>query len=203
MQSMVGVDHPLAGAIYESSISQGPGHIALTDFQRLGVEFEIAVKLSSDLVNIGRPHTIDTVSAAVDSIAPAFELVEDRNADYDALDACGLIAENCWNAGVILGDFIEQFDLVYLPMLETRLTIDGYAQDKAKAGDVMGHPFSVVAWVADLLISQGKQLEAGMIVMTGSSMRTRFPATDTNYGFSVQGVGTVDLHINAMADTSS
>jgi len=193
MQNMVGIDHPLAGTLYRNSIFHGNTKVNLNEFRRLGVEFEIAVKLSSDLVNIGRPHNIETVSASVASVAPAFELVDDRDADYDALEACGLIAENCWNAGVVIGEYRDDFDVSKLPGLETRLNVNGADEDLAHVGDVMGHPFAVVAWMADLLISQGGQLDAGMTVMTGSSMKTRFPDAGTQFRFAVEGLGSVEL----------
>ena len=49
MQQMCGVDQPLAGAIFSSVVQQSPAQISLADFQHVGVEFEVAVKLSADL----------------------------------------------------------------------------------------------------------------------------------------------------------
>jgi 2-keto-4-pentenoate hydratase len=34
---------------------------------------------------------------------PAFELIEDRNADYARTAATSLIVENCWNGRVVTG----------------------------------------------------------------------------------------------------
>ena len=33
----------------------------------------------------------------------AFELIEDRNADYKSSKALSLIADNAWNGGIVLG----------------------------------------------------------------------------------------------------
>jgi 2-keto-4-pentenoate hydratase len=55
----------------------------------------------------------------------------------------------------------------------------------------MGHPFESVAWVAGLLASQGKQLRAGMIVMTGSTLATRFPIAGEACRYEVEGLGSV------------
>ena len=57
--------------------------------------------------------------------------------------------------------------------------------------DAMGHPFESVAWLAGLLAGQGKQLRAGMIVMTGSTLATRFPTAGEEYSYEVEGLGTV------------
>lgn len=191
MQEMVGVDHPLAGAIFESALQTGNVQIALQDFQHLGLEFELAVKLKGSLGPIAGGHNVESVASAVGSIAPAFELVEDRDADYSNIDAYSLIAENCWNAGVIIGDYRADYDVANLALCATSLTVDGEMQDSAKVGDVMGHPFEVVAWVANLLLDQGRQLEAGMMVMTGSSMKTRFPTPGSHFQFNIDGVGSI------------
>lgn len=193
MQEMVGVNHPLAGAIFESVVEPGGGSIRLADFVRIGLEFEIAVKLKQDLGPRGGGHDIDSVAEAVASVAPAFELVEDRNADYDNIDAYSLIAENCWNAGVVVGDFTENYNVATFADTATTLELNGTAMDHSVVGDAMGHPFAVVAWVANLLLDQGRRLESGMIVMTGSSMKTRFPTTGDEFKFTVDGLGAVSI----------
>ncbi len=191
MQEMVGVDHPLAGALFQSALRRDGESVNLSDYGRLGLEFEIAVQLDRALGPRKGGHTIETVADAVRAVAPAFELVDDRNADYDKIDAYSLIAENCWNAGVIVGEFVTQFDAPGLPGLATSLTLNETATDQSLVGDVMGHPFEVVAWVANLLLGQGRQLEADMIVMTGSSMKTQFPVAGDEFVFSVDTLGSV------------
>lgn len=193
MQQMVGVNHPLAGAIFGSVVQPGGGRVRLSEFVRIGLEFEIAVKLKQSLGPRSGGHDIDSVAEAVAAVAPAFELVEDRHADYDNIDAYSLIAENCWNAGVIVGDFTDNYDVATFADTATSLKLNGTAVDQSIVGDAMGHPFAVVAWVANLLLDQGRQLESDMIVMTGSSMKTRFPTNNDEFQFSVDGLGTVSV----------
>ena len=65
------------------------------------------VRLKRDLVPEGGVPSLVEVAAAVDAVAPAIEIVDDRRADYRALDALSLIADNAWNAGIVLGDFVQ------------------------------------------------------------------------------------------------
>ncbi len=104
MQKLMGITHPCGGAIFARTIRTSPARLRTADFVNLRVESEIALKLGADLPALGAPWTRDAVVPAVASAMPAFELIEDRHADYNTTDASSLIVENCWNGGVVLGD---------------------------------------------------------------------------------------------------
>jgi 2-keto-4-pentenoate hydratase len=193
MQQMCGVDHPLAGAILSSLLYRSPARLPIAQFIRLGVEFEVAVKLGADLPAAAGPHTRESVARAVAACMPAFELVEDRNADYKNLEAFSLIADNCWNGGNVLGTPVSDWQRLDLETTPTRLWINGEPAGEGKTGDAMGHPFAVVAWVANLLNQQGKALQRDMIVMTGSSITTRFPNAGDTLKFAIDGMGEIEL----------
>ncbi len=193
MQEMCGVDHPLAGALLSSVVQRSPARVPTSRFVHLGVEFEVAVRLGADLAATGRPHTRDSVAPAVAACMPAFELVDDRHADYSTLDAFSLIADNCWNAGNVLGDPVSGWRDLDLPAAATRLSIDGEAAGEGTVGAAMGHPLEVVAWVANLLDQRGQRLERDMIVMTGSSNTTRFPEAGERLRFAIDGLGAIEL----------
>jgi len=103
MQQMTGVDQPAAGAIFSKVVHASPARIDLAAYHHLGVEFEVAVRLGDDLPARGGPWTRESVAGRVAACLPAFELVEDGDADYKALDAFTLVAQNTWNGGVVLG----------------------------------------------------------------------------------------------------
>ena len=103
MQEFCGVDHPLSGAIFKSKVHPSPYSLDLDNHRHLGLECEIAVQMGSDLKLGESPHTRESVASQVEICYPAFELIEDRNADYDALNPFDSVSENAWNAGVVLG----------------------------------------------------------------------------------------------------
>lgn len=191
MQDFVGVDHPLAGVVYASRVHASPATRSLSQYQHIGVEFEVTVRLAAALEAGGAPHTRDGVAAAVSTLAPSFELVEDRNADYAALNAFDLIAENSWNAGLILGDEVSGWQQVDLVDGATRLWVDSEPAGEGRVGDALGHPFDAVAWLANMLNARGESLAAGSLVMTGSSITTKFPVAGEHYRFAVDGLGEV------------
>ena len=193
MQEFVGVSEPLAGVLYSSRIQPGPATCKISDFQHVGVEFEVTVRMGADLPASARPHTRESVASAIATCAPSYELVEDRNADFNDINVFNLIAENCWNAGLIIGHERTDWRDVDLENGGTHLWIDGKPAGDGRTGDALGHPLEVVAWLANLLNDQGTLLERDMLVMTGSSITTRFPDRPCHYRFEVDGLGAVEI----------
>ncbi|MEX0923159.1 MAG: fumarylacetoacetate hydrolase family protein [Rhodovibrionaceae bacterium] len=195
MQQMVCVDQPLSGAIFASRVRKAPAVLKPKDFQHLGVECELAVRLGAPLTGARGLYSRDSVAGAVAEILPAFELVDDRHADYTQIDAESLTADNAWNAGIVLGPAClewEDFDFV-----ESRglLKINGKLQAEGKAGDALGHPLDALAWLANALVRRGKPLEAGALVMTGSIVRTVFPQAGDSLHFELEDCGEARLTI--------
>jgi 2-keto-4-pentenoate hydratase len=192
MQQMTGVDQPAAGAIFASVVHPSPARVDVRAYHHLGVEFEVAVRLG-DALPAGRPWTRASVADRVAACLPAFELVEDGDADYKQLDAFTLIAQNTWNGGVVLGPPGADWRKVDLETAVTRCWINDAPAGQGKTGDAMGHPFEAVAWLANLLNARGRRLERDMIVMTGSSITTKFPAPGDRIRFVVDGLGEAAL----------
>jgi 2-keto-4-pentenoate hydratase len=195
MQQMTGVDQPAAGAIFSTVAHPSPHRLDLGAYHHLGVEFEVAVRLSDDLPASGGPWTRASVASKVDACLPAFELVEDGDADYKTLDAFTLIAQNTWNGGVVLGAPVTSWRGLDLETAVTRCWINEQPSGQGKTGDALGHPFEAVAWLANLLNGRGRQLTRGMIVMTGSSITTKFPAPGDRVRFAIDGLGEIGLEV--------
>ena len=61
--------------------------------------------------------------------------------------------------------------------------------------DVMGHPLDALAWLANQQAGRGQPLRAGMLVMTGSIIATRFVAVGDSVRFRVAGMPEVHVDI--------
>jgi 2-keto-4-pentenoate hydratase len=193
MQQMTGVDQPAAGAIFSTAVHPSPARVDVTAYHHLGVEFEVAVRLADDLPASGGPWTRASVAGRVAACMPAFELIEDGDADYKTLDAFTLIAQNTWNGGVVLGAAAPAWQDVDLEIAVTRCWINDQPAGEGKTGDALGHPLEAVAWLANLLNRRGRLLSNGMIVMTGSSITTKFPAPGDRIRFAIDGLGEISL----------
>jgi 2-keto-4-pentenoate hydratase len=194
MQEMCGIDSPIAGVIVQDRVHKSGARLRPTDYGRLGLEFEIAVRMARDLAPDGRALGLADAAQAVDAICPAFEIIDDRHADYGNLELLSLIADNAWNAGIVLGDFVKPWpDLV---AIEGIVCVDGEVVDRGFGRDVLGHPFHSVVWLAAHLAETGAKLQAGDIVMTGSLALTRFPDRACEYRFDLSGLAAVEVSIN-------
>jgi 2-keto-4-pentenoate hydratase len=196
MQQLTGVDQPAAGAIFSTVVFRSPARVDLAAYHHLGVEFEVAVRIGEDLPASGGPWTRVSVADGVTACMPAFELVEDGNADYKTLDAFTLVAQNTWNGGVVLGTPVAAWRGVDLETAVTRCWVNDAPAGQGKTGDALGHPLEAVAWLANLLNRRGRMLARDMIVMTGSSITTRFPGPGDRVRFAIDGLGEVALEVS-------
>lgn len=66
MQAMCGIDQPLAGAVLASRVQGSGARLDRMAFGRLGLEFEICVRIGSDLPARTDPYTRAEVTAAAE-----------------------------------------------------------------------------------------------------------------------------------------
>jgi len=184
MQDLMGITHPCGGAIFSRTIHPSPTRIAKSDFVNLRIESEIALKLGSDMPASRAPWSAETVVPFVAGAMPAYELIEDRNAVYTETNAVSMIVENCWNGGVVIGapKSIKPQDIIGMT---GRQTLNGKQIGEGKSED----PFATLAWLANLLAERGRDLKAGMVVITGSLIPTFSIQAGDRCVFTVDGLG--------------
>lgn len=195
MQQMVGFNEPCAGAVFASGIYQSPASIDGAAYVHLGAECEVAVLLSQDMPSEFAPYDRGSAADAVGALMPAFELVDDRGADYSDLFFLGVVADNAWNAGIVLGPQITAWHDIDLAIARGAMVINGQQVGEGMGGDVMGHPLEALAWLANTLAARGKTLSQGMIVMTGSIVSTKFLSPGDSATVSIHGLGEAQLTV--------
>ncbi len=168
MQQLAGIDHPSEGAIRAPLVRESPAEVPATDFVDLLVESEIAVSLAHDLPATGAPHSRNSVADAIATCMAGIEVADARGVDYDELDVPLLIADNSMNRGCVLGPAVEDWRGIDLAATAGRMFINGELVGEGHGRDALGHPFEVVAWLANNLNKRGRMLRAGDVVLTGS-----------------------------------
>ena len=186
MQRLMGIDHPCGGMIYANTIHDSPARLDRDKFMHVVVECELAVRLGRDLPAQPLSYTRETVRAAIDAVMPAFELIEDRHADYKSTAAASLIADNAWNDGIVLGAPMPP-PAGDLDGLDGGLAINGRQAHAGKTDD----PLGALAWVANLAVERGRPLSRGMVVITGSVIATLPIANGDRFEFTIGGLGSV------------
>jgi 2-keto-4-pentenoate hydratase len=196
IQDLVGADRPCVGAVLDTRIHRSPATIALAGFVRLGLEFELAVRVARPMTGVPGGYDAASARAAVDAVAPAFELVEDRGADYATFDVATIIADNCWNGGIVLGPELPGWEAVDWRTQPVTLTY-GEDVERAVTGEALGDPFAALAVVAENLLERGHHLQPGQWVMTGSTLKTRFAKPGDKARYAIDGMGAVEMTVTA------
>jgi 2-keto-4-pentenoate hydratase len=190
MQELMGINHPCGGAVFSRTIHASPARLRAADFVNLRIESEIALQLGADLPASGAPWTRERVAPAVAAALPAFELIEDRNADYAKTEASSLIVENCWNGGIVTGT-PKRIALDDLVGTTGRLTLGGKQVGEGAAED----PCATLAWLANHVAERGRDLKAAMVVITGSLIPTVSIAPGQRAVFTVDGLGDIVMDV--------
>lgn len=188
MQRLMGIDHPCGGAIFASMLHRSPAKLRCAGYVNVAVECEIAVRLGADLPG-GRPYDRDSIADAVESCMAAIEIVDDQKADYKLADGLNLVANNAWNAGCVIGPAVTNWRGLDLAGLSGRMQINGAEVGRGIGADVLGHPFTALAWLATTLAERGRPLRAGMVISTGSIVSTRWPKPGDTVVAQLAGLG--------------
>ena len=194
MQTYLGVPEPAFGRILASNVLRSPAGFRTPGHVPIGIECEIAVRLSRD-VPPGSPVT--TVAEATDFIGevfPAIEIVENRYGDFKACGVPTLMADDFFHRACVIGDPVPAWRDVALDALGGRTSIDGAVVAEGVSADVLGHPLNALVWLSGRLAGAGAGLTAGMNVMTGSITPVhwveRFPAKSA---IEIDGLGRSEL----------
>jgi len=185
----MGIDHPCGGMIFASRIHHSPATIDKAEFVNLRIECELAVRVDRELPPGKTPHTRETVRAAVAEVMAAFELIEDRHADYKSCSAMSLIADNAWNGGIVIGAGVPAPRGHDLSGIAGRLVRNGNEVAAGRTDD----PLGALAWLANLAAGRGRPIQAGMVVITGSVVPTIDVAAGERLAFALDGVGNVSM----------
>ena len=195
MQTMTGLPTPISGRLHRRQVVGSPAAVRTSDYGRLIVEFEIAIRIGHDLAAAGEPYDASSVATAVAALGPALELADDRNADYGRLAGQGLalIADNAWNQGAVLGELREDWSRLSINDLAGEAFINGVSVGRGRGADLMGGPLHALAWLANQAIGMGDPLRAGEIAILGSMITSKFPQAGDRIEYRIEGFSPVVL----------
>jgi 2-keto-4-pentenoate hydratase len=197
MRAMVGLHTPIAGQLHARQVVTGDASVRAAQYGRLVVEFEIGFRMAADLPPRRTPYTRNEVAAAVAAAMPAFEVADDRGADYATLAARALelAADNAWNEGAVLGAPVAEWRRLDLAALQGRAFVNGAVVGEGRGADSMGHPLAALQWVANHLAGRGRALRCGDVVISGSLVTSKFPKAGDTLRFEADGLGAVELRV--------
>ena len=197
LQQSSGISEPVAGVILADNVRHSPAVLNSADFVQPGIECEVGVRLGRDLPASGAPYDRAGVSEAVESVATAFEVVDNRRTQGQDTQTQLLttIASNILNAGIVLGDPVTDWRGIHLAGCRGYMEINSELVGEGMGSDVMGHPLEPLAWLANNLASRGQELKAGMVVITGSIVSPKWLKPGDSALIELEGLGRAELSV--------
>jgi len=196
MQEYLKIPNPCAGFVYAPTVREQDGEFEFDSFQHVGVECEIVVRLGQDLPATEEPYERVTVAPAVDAVMAGIEVVDDRWVDYRSMDVATLIADDFFGAGCVRGGPITAWRDLDLAYLSGSMSINGIEVGSGVGGDIMGHPFEALAWLANTGVKHGCPLRAGEFVFLGSIVETKWLEQGDFVEIDIEGLGRATARFN-------
>ena len=164
MQQQQGVHEPCLGHLIKSGQRNSPAVFLHGELYSPGFENELCLRLNSPLE--GHSLSIEMIAGAVESVAPALEIIE-RRSPFGSDFPLG-IAGNAQQHAFVTGTFVPFSKKIDLAKIIATVTINGETVETAMGSEVLGNPLESLRWLAKKLPTFGHKLEKGTLVMTGS-----------------------------------
>ncbi len=191
MQAFLNIPNPCAGEVFAPTLFRRHGTFRTADYLHVGVECEIAVELASDLGGTAGRGEVDRANAAgaIGAVMASIEVVDDRYRDYTTLGTPTLIADDFFNAGVVLGEPVRDWRSLDLLATSGRMLINGEDVGTGRGADILGDPLNALIWLAGNEARRGRTLRAGTFVSLGSVVATCWVSAGDEVRIEIDGLG--------------
>ncbi|MBO0877328.1 MAG: fumarylacetoacetate hydrolase family protein [Pseudonocardia sp.] len=165
MQRMIGVDSPDYGPVLASTVYADGDEVPVDRFIQPKIEAEIVFMLGSRLAGPG--VNITDARRAISGAAAAMEIVDSRIQDW-RIKLADTVADLASNGAVATSSRLVPVDGLDARLVGMTLTRNGELIDTGAGAAALGDPVAVVAWLANVLGTDGVALEPGHLIMTGA-----------------------------------
>lgn len=196
MQAHLDLTSPCGGGVFKSRVHGDSAELSIADYVRVGCETEIAVRMAADLPADRAPYDRDSVADAVESCMAAMEIVDNRYEDSATMGTATLIADDFFGAGCLLGEPVTDWRNIDLTTVVGRISVNDVEIGRGVGGDVMGHPFEALAWLANNLATRGRMLRRGDMILTGSLVTVHYASPGEAVEVAIENLGAVRAHFS-------
>jgi 2-keto-4-pentenoate hydratase len=166
----LGFDAPVYGGVPPERVFGGRAEVPFDRTISPFVEGEFAVEIGADVPPAGAPYTAATIATRVGACMAGIEIVDPRIRYFDYAPPLGplMVADDGSNWGVVVGEGRRDWRGVDLAAARCTFAKNGATVAAGTGADLAGHPFEVLAWLANALIGRGETLAPGDVVLLGS-----------------------------------
>lgn len=191
-QAALQIDRPVFGRLLPHTTSRSGGVLPADRFVHRVVEAEFAFRLGADVPHRPRGHTHESIAEFIDAAMPAVEIVDHRFESW-AIGALPIAADNAIHGWWIHGEPIEAWREIDLGRAEVVVARNGETVTTGTGAAALGHPLTVMAWLADELPKYGAALAAGDVVTTGVTTDVFEADAGDELRAEFDGLGAVEL----------
>lgn len=194
-QAALGIDRPLFGTLLSSTTSRSGATLPADAFVHRVIEAEFGFRIGRDVPVIDGGHTHDTVAECIDAVIPSIEIVDHRFVSWD-VGALTVAADNAIHGWWVHGEPVGDWRNIDLATTAVVVRLDGEIVTSGSGAAVLGHPLTVMAWLADELPRFGRRLRAGDVVTTGVTTDVFEAVAGQAVSAEFHGIGGVDVRFD-------
>lgn len=194
-QDILKVREPFYGRMMSHSSFADGVELAAKNFFFRCMEAEFGVKIGRDLP--ARPINPQEAGDYVETILPSIEIVDSRFAEWLKIDAASHVVDNACHGAWIHGQPCSTWKNFPLAEQKVELYVNGQLERQGSGAAVLGNPLNVVAWLANALHKNGKQLKAGEYISTGITTNVYFASPGDKITADFGKIGRVELSFSA------
>ena len=191
-QEALQIDGPLFGRLLSHTSSPSGATLSADRFVHRVVEAEFGFRIGTDVTT--GPHTAESISAHIDAVVPAIEIVDYRFESW-AVGALPVAADNAIHGWWVHGGPVTDWTHHDLRSSGVEVSRNGRVVTSGSGAAVLGHPLTVMAWLADELAGRGRQLRAGDLVTNGVSTDVFEAVAGDTVAARFEGLGPVVLSL--------
>jgi len=194
-QAALQIDAPLFGTLMSHSSRPSGSTLATSNFVHRVIEAEFAFRMGTDAMPLPGGHTIESISECIDAVIPAIEVVDYHYVAW-TIGALQVAADNAIHGAWIYGEPSDEWRTGDLAEAGVSVRVNGDVVTTGSGAAVLGHPLTVVAWLADELPRFGLQLRAGDVVTTGVTTGVFEAVAGDHVEATFDGVGSVSVRFD-------
>ena len=185
---------PAAAPIPPENLLLSPASVLSAKMQMIGVEAEVAFRLSDDLPPRTRPYSAKAIAAAVGEVLVAIELCDTRLADWKKSPGLWKLADFQTNSALIAGSGTKNWRKVEFLDQEVEFRIGAHVS-RAKGAHSFGNPLRLLPWLTAHCAKRGLGLRAGDIITTGAWTGLELAKPGDEVTAKFPGIGEATLRI--------
>ncbi|MER7003263.1 hypothetical protein ABT297_09475 [Dactylosporangium sp. NPDC000555] len=191
IQQLYGTDEPALGAVPPQHVVDSGSTLALDDLFCPILEPELVFVATRPLsAAAGVEEILDACL-----VAPGIEVPDSRYAGWYPLPdgtVTELVADGAFAGRIVCGEPVRVTDAAFLAGVEVSASFDGELFARGTGTQVMGNPVNAVAWLSRALAAQGRIVQAGSHIASGTFADPVVVRAGT-FRADYEGIGSVEV----------